>query len=579
MDSPRWSSCRRGVRGTGGRWRGWTYRRPRGKRPIRAAKKAELLGGEAEVVMSRQAEQTGNPDSRILLEPLQDHPLLSTIADYGKGSTTGDRPRFLFPYWELPRPPVGSVPWLDSPDPDHRSLWTGRKLLLKIPLNDPELNSMPGCRLHGQTLFDRDGIAVRKTGTIAPYAYGGEVFDDNVGVLAPKDESHVPAILSFCESGEHQRTLRIVDHALKITAATLVKVPFDLDHWQRIAAEKYPNGLPEPHADDPTQWIFHGDPCMSVVWNEVERRTAYGSPRTDGTVLQVAVARLLGYQWPAELDPDMRLAPEQRELADGCGIFEEFSDADGIVCLTPARGEKGAAQRLRELLSEAYDDEWSSATERALLAAASPRPSKSLDDWLRDQFFREHCKLFHNRPFIWHIWDGRKDGFHALVNYHRLAAPGGEGRRTLESLTYAYLNDWVERQRAEQRESENGADARLAAALDLQSQLEHILEGEPPLDIFVRWKPLHAQPIGWNPDIDDGVRLNIRPFMRAELRTGGLRGAGILRFMPNIKWGKDRGHEPEELRPREDFPLVPLLSRDGHGHRAHGLRRPPGRRV
>jgi hypothetical protein len=32
------------------------------------------------------------------------------------------------------------------------------------------------------------------------------------------------------------------------------------------------------------------------------------------------------------------------------------------------------------------------------------------------------------------IWDGRRDGFHAFVNYHRLAAPNGEGRRTLEKL-------------------------------------------------------------------------------------------------------------------------------------------------
>ena len=43
-------------------------------------------------------------------------------------------------------------------------------------------------------------------------------------------------------------------------------------------------------------------------------------------------------------------------------------------------------------------------------------------------FFAHHCELFHQRPFIWHIWDGRRDGFHALVNYHRLAAPKGEGR-------------------------------------------------------------------------------------------------------------------------------------------------------
>ena len=99
-----------------------------------------------------------------------------------------------------------------------------------------------------------------------------------------------------------------------------------------------------------------------------------------------------------------------------------------------------------------------------------------------------------------------------------------------------------------------GADGRLEAALDLQLQLQRILTGEPPCDIFVRWQPLHGQAIGWEPDINDGVRLNIRPFMRAELRKGGRAGAGILRWKPNIKWGKDRGKEPEEPRPREDFP-------------------------
>jgi hypothetical protein len=79
-------------------------------------------------------------------------------------------------------------------------------------------------------------------------------------------------------------------------------------------------------------------------------------------------------------------------------------------------------------------------------------------------------------------------------------------------------------------------------------------EGEPPYDLFVRWKPLHEQPIGWDPDINDGVRLNIRPFMSAELRRGGKKGAGILRWKPNIKWTKDRGKEPESLRPRDSFP-------------------------
>ena len=43
------------------------------------------------------------------------------------------------------------------------------------------------------------------------------------------------------------------------------------------------------------------------------------------------------------------------------------------------------------------------------------------------------------------------------------------------------------------------------AAMELKNRLEAILAGEPPYDIFVRWKPLHQQPIGWEPDINDGV--------------------------------------------------------------------------
>ncbi|MBT7807934.1 hypothetical protein HN766_20705 [Candidatus Poribacteria bacterium] len=182
------------------------------------------------------------------------------------------------------------------------------------------------------------------------------------------------------------------------------------------------------------------------------------------------------------------------------------------------------------------------------------RTDTTLDDWLRNSFFEQHCKLFHQRPFIWHVWDGRADGFHALVNAHKLTGIHGEGRRTLEALTYSYLGDWLARQRADQTAGVEGADARLAAAQDLQGQLDNILKGEPPYDIFARWKPLQEQSVGWDPDTNDGVRLNIRPFMNAQLRAGGKKGAGILRWKPNIKWGKDRGKEPESLRPKDDFP-------------------------
>lgn len=123
----------------------------------------------------------------------------------------------------------------------------------------------------------------------------------------------------------------------------------------------------------------------------------------------------------------------------------------------------------------------------------------------------------------------------ARINYHKLDKAG------LERLIYTYLGDWIRTQQAGVANGEDGADIRLAAAETLKTELEKILEGEKPYDIFVRWKPLAEQPIGWNPDLNDGVRLNIRPFMTA--RDVGKKGAGILRFKPNIKWEKDRGKD------------------------------------
>jgi hypothetical protein len=374
------------------------------------------------------------------------------------------------------------------------------------------------------------GVVVRQMRHLPVCIYTGEPFDTNVAVVLPRRAEHLSAIWAFCSSEEYGAIVRKIDQKTNVTNATLVKVPFDLAHWQKIAAEKYPTGLPEPESNDPTQWLFHGRPDESAV------------------PLQVAVARLLGYRWPAELDGTIRLSARARELVRRCGDLLKYADADGIVCIPSVRGEEPAADRLLKLLT-----------------ASGIKPDRDLDDWLRNSFFEEHCKLFHHRPFIWHIWDGRKrDGFHALVNYHKLCGSGFQplsqntrqdaastGRKLLENLTYSYLGEWIARQQDGIRQGEDGAEDRLAAAMELQKRLIAIIEGEPPFDLFVRWKPLHAQPIGWEPDINDGVRINIRPFLASDLPNGRA-GAGVLRWKPNIKWEKDRGREPD--RPRSDFP-------------------------
>ena len=52
-----------------------------------------------------------------------------------------------------------------------------------------------------------------------------------------------------------------------------------------------------------------------------------------------------------------------------------------------------------------------------------------------------------------------------------------------------------------------------------------------------------SRPIGWNPDLDDGVRLNIRPLM--SVPDVSKKEAGVLCDKPNINWDKDRGKDVE----------------------------------
>ena len=250
--------------------------------------------------------------------------------------------------------------------------------------------------------------------------------------------------------------------------------------------------------------------------------------------MQVAVARLLGYQWPAESDTEMELSDEARAWIAKCESLATFVDDDGIVCLSPVRGEKAADERLEALLMAAFGDQWNGALRNQLLTDVQCA-GKTVDFWLRNKFFEQHCNLFQNRPFIWHIWDGLADGFNALVNYHQL------DRQNLERLIYTYLGDWIRTQDHGVKEGIDGAVLRLQAAQNLKTHLESILEGEAPYDIFVRWKSLAEQPLGWNPDINDGVRMNIRPFM--SVPDVGKKEAGILRTKPNIKWTKDRGND------------------------------------
>ena len=306
--------------------------------------------------------------------------------------------------------------------------------------------------------------------------------------------------------------VRKIDQKLNVTNATFVKVPFDLAHWQKVAAEKYPHGLPKPFSSDPTQWLFNGH------------------PKGSDQPLHVAVARLLGYQWPRQTGSSFPDCP-----ALGPDGLEKLADEDGIVCLSATKGEAPAAERLRGFLVQALGKFDLS----ALIASAGPKGSKAetLEEWLRDEFFEQHCALFHHRPFIWHIWDGHKSGFSALVNYHQ-AHPRQSGKahlclpRRLDSPPAGRRG----RRRGRQRRPPPGRQA-IAGPPQAHPRRRAALRPLRPLEAALqashRLAPRHQR-------------------RRADEHPPLSRTADILRKRVKIKWEKDRGKEP--VRDKKDFP-------------------------
>jgi hypothetical protein len=120
--------------------------------------------------------------------------------------------------------------------------------------------------------------------------------DNNSIVLTVHNQEDLPAQWAYVSSSDYHTQVRLISKALKVQG-DLISVPFDREHYRDLAANVYPNGLPEPYSTDPTQWRFHGHPANAEI----------------GTALHIGLARLSGYQWPAEATLDMRLSARADE--------------------------------------------------------------------------------------------------------------------------------------------------------------------------------------------------------------------------------------------------------------------------
>lgn len=436
-------------------------------------------------------------DARLVWADPSPFPPLGRFAESLVGLQNGDAPRYVRCFWELPSVGGGWVPLQGAPD--RTSPVSGRSFLLRWEEGKGSLAASRQARIQGTAAWGRRGVAVRLMRHLDCALYDGAAYDQACAVLLPRDPADLPALWAFCSSGVLAEEVRRLDGKLNVTNAVLLKAPFDRERWQSEAHRAFPRGIPTPRCDDPAQWGFHG---------RIEESTE---------PLQVAAARLLGYRWPAETG-----------VPAGGGTHP-------VLPLAGLRGRPSAADLVRDLLRRSFGPSWSTAEEGEMVRRAGCADG-TLETWLRDRFFAQHLAVFRQRPFLWHVWDGRRDGFSALLLCHALDA----GR--LRALIDGPLSDWIRG-----REEGPGAERNAAgAARELRRKLLLILEGDAPHDVFVRWKPPAGQPIGWEPDWDDGVRANIRPFVEA----------GVLRVRPRIRWEADRGRDGPGGERRNDVHLT-----------------------
>jgi hypothetical protein len=262
----------------------------------------------------------------------------------------------------------------------------------------------------------------------------------------------------------------------------------------------------------------------------------YGMSSANRLVIEEALAE----RPPEVLWPQMEdRTPEQKRMEH---VFRLLSyvvkrvveaDEDDIVPFASVAGEPSLLERVIAELEALFPQREVGQIEIEIAnelkrGAKGYRRTTSIAGWLENAFFDYHCGLYKNRPIIWHIASAQgmnRFAFGALVHYHRF------NKNRIGKLRGQYLRDAIESFRREAALADRAGrseerlewQSRLEEAQDLDRRLQWVQEGrhegpeagERDFRILTPWKSPAQCPKGWDPDLDDGVKVNIGPMQKA----------------------------------------------------------------
>ncbi|MBN1450023.1 MAG: BREX-1 system adenine-specific DNA-methyltransferase PglX [Anaerolineales bacterium] len=193
-------------------------------------------------------------------------------------------------------------------------------------------------------------------------------------------------------------------------------------------------------------------------------------------------------------------------------------DPDGIIPIVGSSGQEAhLIDRVRIQIEEQFDAETAYHFEQD----SAKYLGRPLEDWLQRYFFYPfHVKLYKNRPILWQL-TSPKGHFAVMLDYHRL------NRDTLPKVQSLYLWPQMEAVRTRLNAArQNDAPAKRIADLedemedlkDCNQRLDAVIQGTVKVDL-PEWAngPYREGKPPYDPDIDDGVRVNLLPIQEAGL--------------------------------------------------------------
>jgi hypothetical protein len=255
---------------------------------------------------------------------------------------------------------------------------------------------------------------------------------------------------------------------------------------------------------------------------------------------RAVIEETLGKRAPETLWPQMegktaeqkRMEHVWRLLSYAVKLIIE-ADEDGIVPFAHFAGEPSLLERARAELERLFPDLDSAQVETEIVnelkkSVKGYRRTNSLAEWLDNVYFDYHTSLYKSRPIFWHIASNQGTSpfaFGALVHYHKY------DRDRMAKLRAQYLRETIDTYRREAALAEK--DGRVDDRFEWQSRLEETQEldhrlqwvqeghhggpegGDHDYRILTPWKAPDQRPKGWDPDLDDGVKVNIEPLQKA----------------------------------------------------------------